>query len=327
MFGRGGPLVLDGGDDVTTDAEGAFTVEGIAPGRVKVTVKSPDYADGSEVADVKETGGTVEIKLAAGGSVGGVVVAGNQPVASANVSLAGAGEAGFGRILGGGQSTTTDATGRFTFDHLDAGRYSVSAGLNGKSSNLAEVVLQAGDARNDLVLSLSAGTTIQGTVSGLPGRLDERHDRRRDRRRVVLRDDEGRRRRIVPGDGRARGARDASRAGGRRARDVAQRVEAGRRERRRARSSRPRSSSTSASRSRATSRARASPSRTPWSPRTCRAAAAGRRRRGRTSPAPTRSRASRRARTPSRRRRIRSRERARRSCGRRCRSRATRTST
>ena len=50
-------------------------------GRVKVTAKSPDYADGSEVADVKEAGGSVEIKLASGGSVGGVVVSGNQPVA------------------------------------------------------------------------------------------------------------------------------------------------------------------------------------------------------------------------------------------------------
>ncbi len=168
MFGRGGPLGLDGGDEITTDAEGAFTVEGIAAGRVKVTAKSPDYADGTEVADVKEAGGTVEVKLATGGSVGGVVVAGNQPVPGASVSLAGAGEAGFGRILGGGQTTTTDATGRFVFDHLVAGRYSASAGLNGKSSNLSEVVLQAGDARNDLVLSLSAGSTIQGFVSGLP---------------------------------------------------------------------------------------------------------------------------------------------------------------
>ncbi len=168
MFGRGGPLGLDGGDDVTTDAEGAFTVEGIAAGRMKVTAKNPDYADGSEIADVKETGGSVEIKLASGGSVGGVVALVSQPVPGATVSLAGAGEAGFGRILGGGQTTTTDATGRFVFDHLVAGRYSVSAGLNGKSSNLSEVILQAGDTRNDIVLSLSAGTTVQGVVSGLP---------------------------------------------------------------------------------------------------------------------------------------------------------------
>jgi hypothetical protein len=40
--------------------------------------------------------------------------------------------------------------------------------MSGKSSNLSEFVLQTGDSKNDLILSLSAGSTIQGTVSGLP---------------------------------------------------------------------------------------------------------------------------------------------------------------
>ncbi len=167
--GRAGVLAgLDAGDDITSDAEGNFQIEGLSAGRIKVTAKNPDYTDGSEVVDVKDTGGTVEIKLTAGGSASGVVVAGNQPLANAQVALAVAGDAGFGRILGGGQTATTDATGRFVFDHLGAGRYSVSAGMNGKSSDLSEFVLQAGDSKSDLVLSLSAGSTIQGTVSGLP---------------------------------------------------------------------------------------------------------------------------------------------------------------
>ncbi len=167
--GRGGPLAALGGEgDVTTDAEGNFEIDGIGVGRLKVTAKNPDYTDGSEVADVKETGGTVEIKLTTGGSASGVVVAGSQPLPSAEVALSAAGDTGFGRILGGSQTTTSDAAGRFHFDHLGAGRYSVSAGMNGKSSSLSEFVLQAGDSKSDLVLSLSAGSTIQGTVSGLP---------------------------------------------------------------------------------------------------------------------------------------------------------------
>ena len=117
---------------------------------------------------MKDTGGTVEIKLTAGGSASGIVAFGGQPLPNAQVALAGAGDAGFGRILGGSQTTTTDPQGHFEFDHLGAGRYTVSAGLNGQSSNLNDFVLQAGDSRNDIVLSLSGGSTIQGTVTGLP---------------------------------------------------------------------------------------------------------------------------------------------------------------
>lgn len=167
--GRGGPFAgLEGGGEVTTDAEGNFEIDGIGVGRLKITAKSLDYTDGSEVADVKEAGGTVEIKLTSGGSASGVVVSGNQPLANAEVALSAAGETGFGRIMGGGQTTTSDSSGRFRFDHLGAGRYTVSAGMSGKSSNLSEFVLQAGDSKSDLMLSLSSGSTIQGIVSGLP---------------------------------------------------------------------------------------------------------------------------------------------------------------
>ena len=247
--GRGGPLAaLDGGDDITSDAEGNFEIEGISAGRIKVTAKNPDYTDGSEVADVKETGGTVEIKLTAGGSASGVVVAGSQPLANAQVSLAVAGEAGFGRILGGGQTTTTDATGRFRFDHLGAGRYSASAGMSGKSSNLSEFVLQAGDSKSDLVLSLSAGSDDPGHRLRAPGRMESRHDGDGQRRRVVLRDDEGRRRRHASRSRACR--RGPSRSARRRATASARRAARRSRSRRATTcpSSRRRSSSTSASR-------------------------------------------------------------------------------
>src|SRR5664280_2884196 len=167
--GRGGAISgLDPSQDITSDADGHFEIEGIPTGKVKVTAKNPNYTDGSEVADVKDTGGTVEIKLTGGGSASGIVALGSQPLPNAQVALAGAGDAGFGRILGGSQTTTSDGQGHFEFDHLGAGRYTVSAGLNGQSSNLTDFVLQAGDSKNDIVLSLSGGSTIQGAVSGLP---------------------------------------------------------------------------------------------------------------------------------------------------------------
>jgi protocatechuate 3,4-dioxygenase beta subunit len=168
-FGR--IMVGGAGDEaeITTDADGRFEVEGLATGRVKVSAKHPDYADGSEVADLKEGGASVEIRLASGGALAGTVLSDQkQPLSGVDVSLAAAGESGFGRLLGGGQATTTDGTGRFRFDHLAAGRYSVSAVFRGKTSNLVDTVLQAGESKEGVLLSLSAGTALRGTVSGLP---------------------------------------------------------------------------------------------------------------------------------------------------------------
>lgn len=168
-FGR---LMIGGAGDeaeITTDADGRFEIEGLATGRVKVSAKHPDYADGSEVADLKESGASVEIRLVAGGALAGTVLSDQkQALPGVDVSLAAAGESGFGRFLGGGQSTTTDGTGRFRFDHLAAGRYSVSAAFRGKTSNLVDAVLQAGESREDVLLSLAAGTMLRGTISGLP---------------------------------------------------------------------------------------------------------------------------------------------------------------
>lgn len=169
----GGPMAilvaLDDGSGVTTDADGRFTVEGLAPGRYKVTARHPDYAEGSESAEVKETGGTAEIRLAAGNVLGGVVVnAARQPVAGAEVSLNEQGEGGFGRAFAGGQTTTTDGGGRFRFDHLTAGRFQLSAALSGRNAPPLDVVVAPGDAREDLLLAIGAGITIHGVVTGLP---------------------------------------------------------------------------------------------------------------------------------------------------------------
>jgi hypothetical protein len=89
-----------------------------------------------------------------------------------DVALSAAGSGGLGRFdLFGGQGTLTDEAGRFRFDHLAAGRYSLTAALRDRSSPALDVVLLAAEAKEGLVLSLSAGATLRGAVTGLPEAL------------------------------------------------------------------------------------------------------------------------------------------------------------
>ncbi|MFI5181677.1 MAG: carboxypeptidase regulatory-like domain-containing protein [Thermoanaerobaculia bacterium] len=157
-------------DEVATDADGAFALEGLVPGKVSLTVKHPDYTDGHQTIDVKEGTGTAEIKLTPGSALGGLVVSdAQQPLPGADVVLQSAGDTGFGRgMLTSGSSTTSDASGRFRFDHLSAGRYSLVASLRSRSSATQTIVLQDGQSRDDAVLQIAAGATLQGVVSGIP---------------------------------------------------------------------------------------------------------------------------------------------------------------
>ncbi len=196
MFGRGGPLVLDGGDDVTTDAEGAFTVEGIAPGRVKVTAKSPDYADGSEVADVKETGGTVEIKLAVG-RLGRRRRRRRQPARRLRERLARG--RGRGRLRPHPRRRAVDDDGRDGPLHVRPPRRGPLQRVGRPERQVDEPrrgrPAGRGRAQRPRPVALG-GHDDPGHRQRPAGRLDERHDRRRVRRRVVLRD----RRRSPPTD-------------------------------------------------------------------------------------------------------------------------------
>ncbi|MCI4355505.1 MAG: carboxypeptidase-like regulatory domain-containing protein, partial [Thermoplasmata archaeon] len=175
--GGAGPLAALAGaaadEEITTDADGAFLIDGLAPGKVSLTVKHPDYSDAHRTVDLKEGMATAEIKLTAGSAVGGLVLSSTQqPIPGADVVLQAAGDTGFGRaMLSGGQSTTTDATGRFRFDHLTAGRYSLAASFRNQTSAAQTIVLQDGQSRDDFVLQIAAGATLEGVVSGIPGSL------------------------------------------------------------------------------------------------------------------------------------------------------------
>ncbi len=169
----GGPMRIanmEAGDaEITTDVDGRFEIGALGAGRVHLTARHPDYADTSDTVEVKEAGSAVDLKMTAGGALAGTVASDTgQPLPGADVALAAAGDAGFGLGMLGGQNTTTDASGRFRFEHLGAGRYSVTAQLRSRSSAPLTVVLQAGQSNETLSLAIAAGSTVRGTVSGVP---------------------------------------------------------------------------------------------------------------------------------------------------------------
>lgn len=158
------------GNEAFSDADGRFELEGLAPGKVSLRVDHDDYEVRTETVELKEGGSSVEVSLSKGGTLGGTVFsATRQVVTGAEVSLQTAGEGGAGRgFFGGAQSAVTDASGRFRFDHLSAGRFSATAQHSGQSSEPQTAVLTAGESKEDLVLVLEGGATLRGTVTGLP---------------------------------------------------------------------------------------------------------------------------------------------------------------
>ena len=161
------PRFMGGGDDeVMTDAEGRFELSGLAPGTWTVTASHPEWSESTVTVELEDAPATADLRLGRGGTIGGLVVAGGRPVGGAEVGLAEAGDAGM-RGFGGGQSSLTGEDGRFRFERLAPGRYSLSATLRSQSSSPVEAVV-TGDAAQEVTLTLTEGAVVHGTITGLP---------------------------------------------------------------------------------------------------------------------------------------------------------------
>lgn len=159
-----------GEGDLRTDVDGKAGAEGLAPGKVTVTVEHDDYTPSDQSAVLEEEGGRVEVLLSRGGTLGGVVLSETrQPVPGAEVSLEGGGARG--NPFGAGGGTATDGSGRFRFDHLAPGRYTLRASVSGQTSEPVEAVLVGTETKDDVTLVLAGGATIRGGVAGLPNEL------------------------------------------------------------------------------------------------------------------------------------------------------------
>jgi protocatechuate 3,4-dioxygenase beta subunit len=172
--GGQGPMIRRGGEggdnEASTDAEGRYEIAGLAPGTWTLTASHPDWSEATTNVELKDAPATADIRLGRGGSIGGTVLAGGRPVAGAQVALSLAGDSGFrpGAALSGAEQTAlSDDGGRFRFDRLTPGRYTLGASLRDESSAPVEAVL-TGDESQEIQLVLSEGAVVRGLVTGLP---------------------------------------------------------------------------------------------------------------------------------------------------------------
>jgi protocatechuate 3,4-dioxygenase beta subunit len=155
------------GPSATTDADGAFALDGLPEGHVLLTVTSGDTVPASRDVDPAATP-DVTIALSTGAEITGTVVSSDagSPVPGASVSLAPEGDSG--AAGGAPQTAQSDGAGGFHFDHLSAGRYRLTAQTKTTSSTPQDLVVSDGQPMDGVRVTVSTGIEIDGAVTGLP---------------------------------------------------------------------------------------------------------------------------------------------------------------
>ncbi len=144
-----------------TDAEGSFKFDGVPPRKVTVVAHSPLYADARATVVAGESA-PVELRLSRGASVSGRVLSSDAVtrVPGAQVNL-------LDETNKSGTTIATDSGGSFSFEHLSAGLYRLTAQTRFGQTASVDVALGENQGVEGLVLCVRTGATLKGRITGL----------------------------------------------------------------------------------------------------------------------------------------------------------------
>ena len=162
---------LFGGDSISangrSDVEGRYRVTGAPTGPATIIVYREGRQGLRKAVEVRPGTNIVDLVLAPGFEVSGQVVAPDgEPVGGAAVTIHQATQPGMAHFSRGSPRELSAADGSFTLSDVEAGKYAVSASLEGFAPARSEAFEVAGDV-SGLLLELRRGATLRGRVLGL----------------------------------------------------------------------------------------------------------------------------------------------------------------
>jgi len=160
------------GPETRSESDGSFLLTGLTPGRGRVVARHPHYAPGQTEVALTDIDVEVEIVLARGVRIEGLVANQNgTPVPGAIVTASPSGRGGrmFRRMRQSGANDVTDEDGRFVLDGLDACELTIRA--QHSEAGLAKATLADLVPGNTYEVSLvmAQGALVTGRVSWSDG--------------------------------------------------------------------------------------------------------------------------------------------------------------
>lgn len=149
-------------DRVTTDGEGRYRLEGLAPGTVSIEADHEDHARVVRDAEVRTGDNALDLRFEGGVEVSGRVVDGEgTPIADATVQIHPP-----GRRWGGSQGRS-ESDGSFVVSGVSDGDHELSAYGDGFAAGEGQPLRVAGEPISGIELLLERGVELTGRIVGL----------------------------------------------------------------------------------------------------------------------------------------------------------------